>query len=99
VNRLIIIGAGGFGREVLAWSVAGQPPWKIKGFLDDNPGALGCKSTGVPILASIDGYEPVAEDVFLCAIGQPALRRSTFEKTQKTWRAIRNICAPDRLGG
>lgn len=97
MNRLIIIGAGGFGREVLAWSVAGQPPWKIKGFLDDNPGALGCKSTGVPILASIDGYEPVAEDVFLCAIGQPALRRSTFEKLKRRGGRFATFVHPTAL--
>ncbi|MDD2762794.1 MAG: acetyltransferase [Opitutaceae bacterium] len=80
MKRLIIIGAGGFGREVLSWSTTGQPPWQIKGFLDDDPRALADRSLGVPMLGSIDGYEPVEEDVFLCAIGQPALRRSTFDK-------------------
>ena len=42
-HRLLIIGAGGFGRELLGWAL-GVPPgardWAIGGFLDANPAAL-----------------------------------------------------------
>ena len=80
MKRLVIIGAGGFGREVLAWSAAWQPSWRIKGFLDDNPRALAGRTPGVPILGPIDDYKPATDDVFLCAVGRPALRRSISER-------------------
>ena len=41
MKNLVIVGAGGFGREVLAWARQAVEPWTVRGFLDDNPGALG----------------------------------------------------------
>jgi sugar O-acyltransferase (sialic acid O-acetyltransferase NeuD family) len=78
MEGLIIIGAGGFGREVLAWARQSAPfrrDWEIKGFIDDNPRALETKGASAPILGTIRDYEPVAGDVFICGIGQPKLRR------------------------
>ena len=97
MNSLVIIGAGGFGREVLAWSAAGQPDWRIKGFLDDNPSALGDTAPGVPILGPIDGYEPAADDVFLCAVGRPALRRSLSEKLKARGGRFATLVHPTAL--
>ena len=39
MNKLIIVGAGGFGREVLQWALQSNDygkKWEIAGFLDDN---------------------------------------------------------------
>ena len=39
-NRLLIVGAGGFGREVLQWALdiqsQGDVDWEVGGFLDAN---------------------------------------------------------------
>ena len=43
MKDIIILGANGFGREVLQWIKdinAVKPTWNIKGFLDDNLNAL-----------------------------------------------------------
>ena len=43
MKKLIIVGAGGFGREVYNWAMDVQKvnnEWKIGGFLDKNPRAL-----------------------------------------------------------
>jgi len=43
MKRLLIVGAGGFGREVLAWALdiyTKRDGWEIGGFLDDNLSAL-----------------------------------------------------------
>jgi sugar O-acyltransferase (sialic acid O-acetyltransferase NeuD family) len=82
MKRLIIISAGAFGREVrdIARDIrreAGKDcPWEIAGFLDDRDGILegtGCEDT--PILGSPETYAPRQGDLFICAIGEPSIRR------------------------
>jgi sugar O-acyltransferase (sialic acid O-acetyltransferase NeuD family) len=73
-HHLIIINAGNLGRETYTWAqqaIRAGAPWIMKGFLDNRPGVLAGFSYDVPILASPEAYEPVADDVFLCAIGTP----------------------------
>lgn len=72
MKELIIIGAGGFGREVYNLAIESNgynETFVIKGFLDDNIGALD-GYVGYPnILNSINSYQPQANDVFICALG------------------------------
>lgn len=78
IQNLIIVGAGDFGREVLVWSeqaIRMGTPWHIKGFLDSRPHILDGFSCGAPILGTPEHYRPAPGDVFLCAIGEPALKR------------------------
>jgi sugar O-acyltransferase (sialic acid O-acetyltransferase NeuD family) len=80
--QLVIIGAGGFGREMLAWaeqSVQFGVEWTIKGFVDDNPDALKGTNTPGRYLGTIADYQPAADEVFICAIGVPALKRKCSE--------------------
>ncbi|MBL9202929.1 MAG: acetyltransferase [Opitutaceae bacterium] len=79
---LIIIGAGGFGREVLAWaeqSVQLGREWTIKGFIDDNPEALAGKRAPAPLLGRIADWQPAADEVFVCAVGAPEAKRQCAE--------------------
>ena len=73
-----IIGAGGFGREVLQW--AGDHPdrgarWRIAGFLDDNPGALAAFGCEVKVTGPITGHVPDPDALYLCGLGQPGPKR------------------------
>ena len=73
-KHLVIIGAGGFGREVYTWAlqtIQGGAPWAIKGFLDDKSGTLDGYKYDVPHLNTVADYVPQQKDVFLCAIGEP----------------------------
>ncbi len=82
MKNLIVIGAGGFGREVLSWarqSTAHGREWQIKGFIDDNPQALDGKRCGAPWLARIQDYAPEQNDLFLCAVGNPATKKACSE--------------------
>jgi sugar O-acyltransferase (sialic acid O-acetyltransferase NeuD family) len=81
-QRLIIISAGSFGREICAMAHGVQSalgdscPWRVTGFLDDRPTILdGRDPTGVPILASPLSYQPTDGDRFICAIGDPSIRQ------------------------
>jgi sugar O-acyltransferase (sialic acid O-acetyltransferase NeuD family) len=81
-RQLVIIGAGGFGREVLAWarqSLQYDREWSIKGFIDDNVDALAGKNTPAPCLGRIQDYQPAPEDVFICAMGTPAVKKKCVE--------------------
>lgn len=79
MQKLVIIGAGGFGREVLAWASA-VSEWTIKGFLDDDLSVKGDMRLRAPVLGRIEDYAPAPGDVFLCAIGSPATRCATTGK-------------------
>jgi sugar O-acyltransferase (sialic acid O-acetyltransferase NeuD family) len=70
MQRALILGAGGFGREVLTYALA-RGDWDIAGFLDANPRALDGFACPVPILG-----DPLTVDLppgvlILCAIGDP----------------------------
>ena len=74
MKRLLIIGAGGFGREIAVWASdvqARDQGFRVEGFLDANPSALDGFKTGLPILADPLDYKPSDQDVFVCAIGDP----------------------------
>lgn len=102
VKRLIIIGAGGFGREVLAWArQCGEcgVEWSPAGFIDDNLSALDGFETGVEILGSIADFQPGPDDVFICAIGTPAIKRIAVEKIASLGGVFINLLHPTAVIG
>lgn len=69
-----IVGAGGFGREVLTWLddatlVGVDEAWTVAGFLDANPNALAPFGVDLPIVSSPKDYTPQPQDRFVCGIG------------------------------
>ncbi len=85
MKNLVIIGAGGFAREVY-WhaqkSIGFETDWRIKGFIDGDVKLAAEDYAKLPtkILGDIDSYEISTDDVFTCAIGTPAVRRKLIEK-------------------
>ncbi|TFC44949.1 transferase [Cryobacterium sp. TmT2-59] len=81
-TRLVIVGAGGFGREVHTW-VDSSPAYREQEdigsivFLNDYEPEVPVRA---PIIATFDGYEPGQGDLVLCAIGDPAARRVVVER-------------------
>jgi hypothetical protein len=76
-KSLLIVGAGGFGREVLGWAaenVSVGIDWCIGGVLDSNPRSLDQFRLSYTILGDPQTYQPTENDVFVCAIGDPATR-------------------------
>ncbi len=75
--RLVIVGAGGFGRDVLEWARLSPRFLARSGvtsfaFLDD--GQTGSVS-GVPVIGTVASYQPLPSDQLLCAIADPQIRR------------------------
>lgn len=82
MKHLLIIGAGGFGREIcnMAPFCRGYGvDWDVKGFLDDTPAPLGGFEGYGPIVGKIHEYEPQPDDVFICAIGSVQGKRECVE--------------------
>ncbi|NCX98285.1 MAG: acetyltransferase [Planctomycetia bacterium] len=81
-ERIIIVGAGGFGREVLQWARHAWPEHvgKIVGFLSDDPHALDGHAATLPILGSPADFEPRFGDGLVLAIGIRGVRRQVAER-------------------
>ncbi|MGI4718297.1 MAG: acetyltransferase [Janthinobacterium lividum] len=73
---VVIISAGGFGRTMMC-TANGDPDsgkrWRVTGFLD-NRAALAA-SAPLPVLGDPDTYQARSNERFLCALGDPAMRR------------------------
>lgn len=96
MKNLIIIGARGFGREVL-WSA--KWPWykgiKVKGFLDDDPTLFsGFNRCLPPIISSVEAYEIQSNDVFFCALGDPEQRKKYCEIIKSKGGEFISIISP-----
>ena len=76
MKKLLIVGAGGFGRELYVW--ASQHPdcdraWTLAGFLDDNADALAAFGSFAPV-HTLAGHKPSADTVYLAGLGMPPLK-------------------------
>jgi len=80
-RRILIVGAGGFGREVLQWTHDAWPEQSrlIAGFLSADAGLLDGRGLGLPILADPADFAPQSGDALILAIGIPGVRRRVAE--------------------
>lgn len=81
MHDIIILGAGGFGREILSWVPECFPAgdYRLKGYLDQDPGRLDGFDVPVPVLAAPGDYQVQPEDHFLVAVGDPAAKERVVE--------------------
>ena len=78
MKHLVIIGARGFGREVYHSaidSIGYGTEFDIKGYLDDKSDALSQYEGYPAIIGSVETYQPQADDVFICALGDVKWKR------------------------
>lgn len=76
MKDIIIVGASGFGRELVQWIEDinnDLPQWNILGFIDDNLNALDGCQCDYKILGTIKDWEPKGE-YFACALAFPAVK-------------------------
>ena len=77
MKDVFIAGAGGFGRELVAWATdhpdCGRE-WRLAGFLDDNPEALAGYRYPLSVVGGIADYEPGKNELLLCGLGVPAVK-------------------------
>jgi sugar O-acyltransferase (sialic acid O-acetyltransferase NeuD family) len=83
MQRLVIAGAGGFGREVFAMIRdinQVQRTWEVLGFLDDNLASLDGLPLYPPVLGPIDHYRSLQSPHVVCAVANPPVRKQLVER-------------------
>ena len=101
VNMLdiIIIGAGGFGREVYLWAKDSFPndQYRIKGFIDDNPRKLDDYNMDINVIGNLDNYKIKKQDRFLFAIGDINGKKSLIIKMKKKGAKFLTLIHPTAI--
>lgn len=86
MKDLIIIGASGFGREVL-WLVERinekSAEWNILGFVDDDLSIQGEEINGYKVIGTSDDVLKYSNSYFVCAVGASHIRKKVIEKVTK----------------
>ena len=77
MKDLIIVGASGFGREVLQWvkdinNI--KQSWIIRGFIDDNLKALDGYKCDYKVIGRIQDWTVSGMEVYCCAIAMPMIK-------------------------
>lgn len=98
MKDLIIIGAGGLGRELLSYAKdimeGGACDWKVKGFINDDLDALNNINTGYPILGPIKGHKIQNNAVYVCALGESEARLKIGRNFQEKGAEFINFIHP-----
>lgn len=100
MKKIIIVGAGGFGRELLQWIKdinAKQPTWEIVGFIDDNTSALDGVEIDYPIVGTIKDWQPKEDEEFALALGSPELKRKIVSILKAKGAKFANVIHPTSL--
>lgn len=84
MKKLYIVGAGGFGREVL-WLARRmnekESIWDIQGFIDDNPEIQNSEQDDYPVLGTTDYLKNSQEEAWVVvAIGSAKVKKKVVEK-------------------
>jgi len=85
MKSVVIIGAGGFGREVLEIFKDQnkiEKKWKILGFIDSNQDLHGKTINNYPVLGGIDWFKDHKNVECVCAIGEPKSKKKMIEDLQ-----------------
>ncbi|MCH8475670.1 MAG: acetyltransferase [Opitutales bacterium] len=101
-RSLYILGAGGFGRELYYWLQ--QHPdsgraWKVEGFLDDDAGALEGYDFPAKIVSGIKDFQPAPEDLVICALGNPSLKRKLISQLKSRGAGFMGFVHPSVVMG
>lgn len=82
MKDLVIIGSGGFGREV-AWLVEdineAKNEWNLIGFIDENMNNHGKECNGYKVLGGFDYLEGKNDIYYVCAIGNSKIKKEIVE--------------------
>ncbi|MBC8060001.1 MAG: acetyltransferase [Clostridiaceae bacterium] len=97
MKDIIIIGAGGVGREVaflIEQINEKEPTWNILGFLDDNPVIHNTYINGYRVIGEIDGINTIPDVYVTCALTGFEVKRKIVENLIKTNKKFANLIHP-----
>jgi sugar O-acyltransferase (sialic acid O-acetyltransferase NeuD family) len=97
MNDLLIIGAGGFGREVLQWIKdinKLKPTWNILGFIDDNLNALDNLECDYKVIGTINDWKPKENERFVMAVANPKAKQEIVKNMKLKGAVFTSIVHP-----
>jgi sugar O-acyltransferase (sialic acid O-acetyltransferase NeuD family) len=99
VARILVVGAGGFGREVVQWVRGAWPAHgaRLAGFLSSDSQTALAGACPLPIIASPSDYEPRPGDGLLLAIGIPETRRRVAESLENRGGVFLTLIHPTAI--
>jgi sugar O-acyltransferase (sialic acid O-acetyltransferase NeuD family) len=85
MKDIVILGGGGFAREV--WWVledmnSASPQWNILGFIDESPETQAKELCGLPVLGGFEWFEKGHRPWVLCGVGANSVRRKFASKAE-----------------
>lgn len=99
-RKLVIIGAGGFAREV-AWLVNDindvRNEWELVGFIDENLNSHGKIINGYPVLGDFGFFsnQKLDEPIYaVCAVGNPFIKLKLINKATSCGLKFTNLIHP-----
>lgn len=99
---LLIIGASGFGREVLQWVKdinKIEKQWNVLGFLDDNLNALNGYECDFKVIGTIKNWTPKENEHFVIAIANPSIKEQIVTEMEAKGANFVSIIHPTALIG
>lgn len=100
MQKIVIIGAGGFGRELLQWIKDINKvvlTWEIIGFIDDNLYALDGVECDYGIVGTIQEWEPKEDEEFALALGSSELKRKIVAEMKAKGARFATIIHPTAM--
>ena len=96
-TKVAIIGAGGYGREVLEYAQDARAhgwPFEVEGFYDDNAAARDGRSHESPLLGPLAAIETSSVRHFVVALGTPESRRMAADLVSAAGRELVSLIHP-----
>ena len=93
MKDLIIVCAGGFGREVY-YLAKKLGKWNIKGFIDDNQHALDGVNIALPIIGTIKDWIPSENEVFALGVSTPKTKEAIVSLLKVKGAKFETLIAP-----
>ena len=97
MKKIIIVGAGGYGRELLQWIKdinENEPTWTIAGFIDDNLKVLDEYECDYGVIGTINDWQPKDDEVFALALGKPATKEKIVAMMKEKGAVFTNVIHP-----
>lgn len=102
MQDVIIVGASGFGREVLETIEEInriQPTWKVLGFIDDDLKALDELEVKYKVLGTIRDWQPEGNEQYVMAIAAPKIKEKLALMLKERGAEFATILAPTSTVG
>lgn len=83
LKKLVIVGAGGNGREILEWVYdinLAEPTWDFLGFIDDDPNALEGTNCEYQVIGNLNDWDRFEDVYFALGIASPATKEKVAGK-------------------